>query len=104
MLGFDGATLTATRPHGFDGRPDADLSSSDCHVVPPSVDLKRPLPLAASGPSPPERKLQPLRRKSHMPAKSVLGLARSRVSIEQPVEAFVALRTFVQLLPLSLVL
>src|SRR6266550_2655347 len=104
MLEFDGATVTAMRPHGFFGRPAADLSSSDCQVAPPSVDLKRPLPLAASGPSPPERKVQPLRRKSHMPAKSVFGLARSNESIEQPVERLAPLSTFVHVLPPSAVL
>ena len=66
MLGFDGATVTATRPHGFDGSPgDAEISF---HVVPPSADLYRPLPLGAVGPSPPERKVHPLRRKSQRPA------------------------------------
>src|SRR5882724_6023482 len=104
MFGFDGAMVTAMRPHGLVGSPLADLSSSDCHVAPPSVDLNRPLPLGASGPSPPERKVQPLRRKSHMPAKSVFGLERSSDSIEQPVDAFAPLRIFVQFLPPSAVL
>ena len=49
------------------------LASSSVQVAPPSVDLKRPLPLGASGPSPPERNVQPLRRKSHMPAKISFG-------------------------------
>src|SRR4051812_46166024 len=66
--GFDGATATATRPHGLGGRPFAVLPSSSAHVVPPSVDLNRPLPLAASGPSPPDRNVQPLRRKSQRQA------------------------------------
>jgi hypothetical protein len=72
-LGFDGATVTATRPHGLGGSPLAVDESSCFHVVPPSVLLNRPLPLGASEPSPPERNVQPLRRKSHMPAYSVLG-------------------------------
>ena len=66
--GFEGATATAMRPHGFEGKPCALFSSSCVHDAPPSVLLKKPLPLTASGPSPPDRKVQPLRRKSHMPA------------------------------------
>ena len=66
MFGFDGATVTATRPHGFDGRPAA--AEISFHVAPPSVDLYKLLPLGAVGPSPPERKVQPLRRKSQRPA------------------------------------
>src|SRR5688572_13014900 len=87
-LGFDGATVTATRPQGFFGRPLPLASSSCVHVAPPSVDLNRPLPLGASGPSPPERNVQPLRRKSHMPAYSALGFLESIEIIEQPVDAF----------------
>src|SRR6185503_2445500 len=67
-FGFDGATVTATRPHGLVGNPLAVLSSRDAHVAPPSVLLNRPLPLGAFGPSPPERNVHPLRRKSHIPA------------------------------------
>jgi hypothetical protein len=100
---LDGATVTATRPHGLAGRPFADLSSRAVQVVPPSVLLKRPLALGLSGVSPPERKVQPLRRKSHMPAKSVRGDEGSIVIREQPVEALVPARTFVQVLPASVV-
>src|SRR5258705_8576232 len=67
-FGLDGATVTATRPHGLGGSPFAVLSSSCVQVAPPSVVLNRPLPLGAVGPSPPERNVHPLRRKSHMPA------------------------------------
>src|SRR5574338_924452 len=84
---FDGATVTATRPHGFGGSPFADSEVSSFHVAPPSVLLKSPLALGASGPSPPERKVQPLRRKSHRPAKSTFGFLASIDIIEQPVEA-----------------
>src|SRR5712691_9304944 len=100
----DGATATATRPHGLAGSPAALLASSSVHDAPPSVLLKRPLPLGASGPSPPERNVHPLRRKSHMPAKSVLGFWGSIESIEQPVDRLAPFRTFVHVLPPSVVL
>src|SRR2546425_2039412 len=76
-LGFEGATATATRPHGLVGRPLALWASSSVHDAPPSVVLNRPLPLGALGPSPPERNVHPLRRKSHVPAKSVFGDRKS---------------------------
>src|SRR5215471_1086215 len=100
--GFDGATATATRPHGFAGSPFA-LVSSAAHVVPPSVLLNSPLALGASGPSPPERNVHPLRRKSHMPAYSVLGDVGSIVISEQPVDGLAPARIFVQLFPASVV-
>src|SRR5439155_13761967 len=103
-FGFDGATLTAMRPHGFDGRPWALLSSSSVHDAPPSVLLNRPLPLVAAGPSPPERNVQPLRRKSHMPAKIVFGLWGSSEIIEQPVERFAPFSTLAHVFPPSVVL
>src|SRR6266700_6707248 len=101
-LGLDGATATATRPHGLDGSPFALLSS--VHDAPPSPLLNRPLPLGALAPSPPERNVHPLRRKSHMPAKIVLGFLGSSESIEQPVDAFGPFRIFVHVLPPSVVL
>src|SRR5215472_18275694 len=97
-LGFDGATATATRPHGFAGSPFALDVSNAVHVVPPSVLLNSPLALGLSGPSPPERKVHPFRRKSHMPAKRVLGDAGSIVISEHPVDALAPASTFVQLL------
>src|SRR5437868_7231797 len=102
MFGFDGAIVTAVRPHGFDGSPLFEEIS--CHVAPPSVVLNRPLALGAAGPSPPERKVHPLRRKSHRPAKSTFGFDGSMVMIEQPVEALGFFSTFVHVLPPSLVL
>src|SRR5712691_1000410 len=87
-FGFDGAMVTATRPQGFAGSPLALLSSSSFQVVPPSAVWKKPLPLAAAGLSPPERKVQPFRRKSHMPAKSTFGSCGFMEIIEQPVERF----------------
>src|SRR6266567_96581 len=65
--GLEGATATATRPHGFTGSPVAAVLRS-IHVAPPSVVLNSAEALGAVGPSPPERNVQPLRRKSHMPA------------------------------------
>src|SRR2546421_4615509 len=66
--GFEGATATAMRPNGFAGSPFAFASVSSVQFTPPSVLLNKPLPLDAPGPSPPERNVQPLRRKSHRPA------------------------------------
>src|SRR5437667_11883576 len=101
-LGLDGATATATRPHGLDGSPLAPLSS--VQDAPPSLLLNRPLALGASGPSPPERNVHPLRRKSHIPANSVFGVCGSIDIIEHPVDALAPLRTLVHVLPPSVVL
>src|SRR6185295_4443112 len=103
-LGFDGATVTATRPHGLGGSPFALLSSSCVQLAPPSVLLNNPLPLGASGPSPPERNVHALRRKSHIPAYSVREFFESIVSIEQPVELLPPARILVQDFPPSVVL
>src|SRR5690242_14263258 len=100
--GFEGATVTATRPHGFGGRPVLALRS--VQVAPPSVVLNNAEADGAVGPSPPERNVQPLRRKSHIPAYSVPGWAESIDSSEQPVERFAPLRIWVQVLPPSVVL
>jgi len=62
------------------------------------------LPEAASGPSPPERKVQPLRRKSHRPAITRSGLAGSSATDEQPVERLLPFRICVQVTPPSVVL
>src|SRR5438045_3711168 len=101
--GFDGATATATRPHGFGGRP-AEPAGSSVQVAPPSVVLNKPDALGAVALSPPERNVQPLRRKSHSPAYSVLGLDGSIASIEQPVERLPPRNTLVHVLPPSVVL
>src|SRR5690242_19634767 len=92
MLAFDGAITTSIRPHGPTGRPLADLSVSWVHVLPPSVDLWRPLPLAASGPSPPDRNVQLLRQKSHSPASIVSGFLGSSVTLAHPVDWLVPVR------------
>src|SRR5713226_3696864 len=96
--------VTATRPQGFAGSPLALFSSSSFQVVPPSAVWKKPLPLGAVAFCPPERKVQPFRRKSHMPAKRTLGSCGFMEIIEQPVERFVPFRILLQLLPPSVVL
>src|ERR1035438_2918740 len=103
-LGFPGATATAMRPQGLAGNPAADFSSKSFQVAPPSADTKSPLPLGAVGPSPPERNVQPLRRKSHIPAKSTLGSWELMEIIEQPVERFAPFRILFQVFPPSVVL
>src|SRR2546430_4648423 len=60
----------------FDCDWSSDVCSSDL-VAPPSVLLNSPEPLGAVALSPPERNVQPRRRKSHIPAYSVLGWAGS---------------------------
>src|SRR5205809_7434928 len=101
-LGLDGATATATRPHGLDGSPFALLSS--VQDAPPSLLLNRPLPLGALGPSPPERNVHPLRRKSHIPPMIVFGLVGSTDSIEHPAEGLDPFSTFPLVVPPSVVL
>ena len=96
--------MTAMRPQGLAGNPLALFSSRSCQVAPPSVVLKKPLPLGAVGLSPPERKVQPFLRKSHMAAKSTLGSCGFIEIIEQPVDGFGPLRIFSQVLPPSVVL
>src|SRR5260370_21150952 len=101
---FEGAMVTAIRPQGFAGSPLALFSSSSCHVAPPSVVLKKPLPLGVVGLSPPERNVQPLRRKSHIPAKRLLGSCGFMEIMEQPVERFAPFKILFQVLPPSAVL
>src|SRR5260370_39335821 len=96
---FEGAMVTAIRPQGFAGSPFALFSSSSCHVAPPSVVLKKPLPLGAVGPSPPERNVQPLPRDSHMPAKSPLQSCELTALMAQPVERFAPSTTLLQFFP-----
>src|SRR5262245_31807075 len=103
-FGSEGAIATAMRPHGAGGSPFAVCSSSCCHVAPPSVVVKSPEPETAFGPSPPERKVQPLRRKSHSPANRRSGFVGSIVRPEHPVDRFLPLRMSCQLLPPSVVL
>src|SRR5689334_5920879 len=104
MSGFEGATATAIRPQGLGGNPLALFSSSSCQVAPPSVVLKKPLPLGDVGLSPPERNVQPFLRKSHMPAKRTLESCELIEIMEQPVEVFGPFRILSQVLPPSVVL
>src|SRR5262245_32814846 len=104
MSGFDGAIVTARRPQGPGGSPFAVFSSSCSHVAPPSLVRNNPEPETAVGPSPPERKVQPLRRKSHKPAKRRSGFFGSIVRPEQPVDGFGPSRISFQVFPASVVL
>src|SRR5215469_4286558 len=102
--GFDGAYTTSTLPHGVLGRPLFDSAVIGAQLRPPSVEWKRPLADGASGPSPPERKVQPLRRKSHMPTRSSSGFEGFSVTDEQPVDGLAPLRASDQVRPPSVVL
>src|SRR5215469_8486481 len=95
---------TSTRPHGLAGIPLFVCAVSSLQVLPPSAERKRLLPLFASGPSPPERKVQPARRKSHIPANSASGFVGSIARPEQPVERLEPASTRLQLFPPSVVL
>src|ERR1041384_4575840 len=105
----DGATAIAVRPQGFGGNvfaggapePAARVANS-VNDLPPSFDMNMPLPDVAVGPSPPERNVQPLRRKSHRPAYTTSGDFGSSATVLQPVEAFVPARIFVNVAPPSL--
>jgi hypothetical protein len=66
--------------------------------------MKRPLPLEAVEFSPPERNVQPFRRKSHIPTKRVFESRELREAIEHPVERFAPLSILAQDLPPSVVL
>src|SRR5258705_2654382 len=98
-LDLDGAMAICARPQGFGPRP---LTS--VQLRPPSADLNSPLALDASGPFPPDRNVQPLRRKSQRPAKSTSGFFGSMAIVLQPVERFGPVRIRSQLLPPSVVL
>ena len=60
------------------------------HAPKASAVRRSALPLAALGPSPPERNVHPLRRKSQVPASSTSGFCGSMVRLEQPVDALPA--------------
>src|ERR1700681_2819811 len=102
--GLEGATVTATRPQGFAGKPCELFSSISFQVAPPSEETNSPLPLGAVEFSPPERNVHPLRLKSHIPAYRVVGFAGSMEIIEQPVERFGPFKILFQVLPPSVVL
>src|SRR5271165_6386936 len=96
--------VTASRPQGFAGRPFAVFSSSSFHVAPPSAVRKKALPLAAVAFSPPERNVQPLRRKSHIPANKTLGSFGSMEIVEQPVDKLAPFKMRFHVFPPSVVL
>src|SRR6185503_3962148 len=102
IRGSDGAYTTSTRPHGVAGRPL--LAVIGAQVRPASVERNMPLALAAFGPSPPDRNVQPWRRKSHIPAISTSEFLGSIATLEQPVEPLPPLSTSDQVLPPSAVL
>src|SRR5574337_317680 len=104
MEGLDGAIATAMRPYGFTGKPLLAWSVISVQDLPPSSERNNPLADAAVGDSPPERKVQPLRRKSHMPANSTFGFFGSIASEEQPVDRLRPFSTSVHDLPPSRVL
>src|SRR6266566_3597138 len=96
---LEGAIATSTRPHGFGPNP-----FNSVQLWPPSVDLNSALALGASGPFPPERKVQPLRRKSQSPAKTTSGFFGSIATVLQPVERLGPVKIRSQVLPPSVVL
>src|SRR6184192_1372778 len=94
----------ASRPYGFFAKPLFASGVTSVQVSPPSLERNNPLADGLSGPSPPERYSQPLRRKSHMQANIVLGFAGSIATSVQPVERFAHFRTCFHVLPPSLAL
>src|SRR4029077_7572725 len=98
---FEGAIATARRPYGFFGKPLFVSGVISVQVSPPSVERNNPLAEGLSGPSPPERYSQPLRRKSHRHAKISVGFAGLIATSVQPVERFAPLRTCLHVLPPS---
>src|SRR5450755_997394 len=95
--------VTAIRPKGFAGKPLFAASVISVQDLPPSEERNRPLPDFAAGDSPPERNVQPLRRKSHRPAKITFGSCGSMLIDAQPVDRLPPLSTRFQVLPPSLV-
>src|SRR5262249_53596305 len=81
---FEGAIAIAKRPYGFFGNPLFASGVTSVHVSPPSLDRNNPLDEGLSGPSPPERYSQPLRRKSHMHANIICGFAGSMATCVRP--------------------
>src|SRR3954469_14314143 len=104
MFVFDGAIETATRPNGFLGNPLFAVSETSVHDLPPSAERNNPLADGAVGDSPPERNVQPLRRKSQSDANTTLESFGSSVTDAQPVERFAPFNTWFQCAPPSVVL
>src|SRR5207248_2885975 len=93
----------ASRPYGFFGNPLFASGVTSVHVLPPSAERNNPLADGLSGPSPPERYSQPLRRKSHIQANMLSRLLGSIATSEQPVERFDPFKARLQVLPPSVV-
>src|SRR5436853_2815017 len=100
---FDGAIATAIRPYGFFGKPLLFSGVISFHVFPPSFERNNPLPEGAFGPSPPQRKVHPLRRKSQRAANMTFESFGSTTTVEQPVERLLPLTASAQFLPPSVV-
>src|SRR5438309_2257934 len=96
--------VTAMRPKGFFGKPLLAASVTSVQVLPASAERNKPLPDGAFGPSPPERNVQPLRRKSHKLANSTPGSFGSMLIMAQPVDGLPPFRIKFQDLPPSVVL
>src|ERR1700760_4529660 len=91
------------RPYGLGGMPCCEGAIS-LHVRPASMLRYSPLPETAFGPLPPERKVQPWRRKSQRPAIRTSGLEGSIATLPQPVDRLDPFNTSDQDLPPSAVL
>src|ERR1700749_436894 len=104
MFAFDGAIVTAIRPNGFFGKPLFAASVTSVQVLPPSAERYRPLAEGEAADSPPERKVQPLRRKSHSEANTTLESFGSSDTDAQPVDRFAPFNTCDQCAPPSVVL
>src|SRR5690349_15794075 len=94
----------ASRPYGFFGKPLLFSGVTSVQVAPPSFERNKPLADAAVGPSPPERNVQPFRRKSQVQASSEFGLPGSIAMVEQPVDRFPPFKIWFQVFPPSVVL
>src|SRR5438105_14260414 len=74
----------ASRPYGFFAKPLFASGVTSVQVSPPSFERNNPLAEGLSGPSPPERYSQPLRRKSHMQANMVFAFVGSIATYVMP--------------------
>src|SRR5205823_11832798 len=104
VLGSLGATASAMRPYGFARKPLLACGVISVQLLPPSALRYRPPPENAVGPSPPERNVQPLRRKSHRLANSTSGARGSRAMLPQPVDRLAPFSMSCQVPPPSVVL
>src|SRR2546430_16742650 len=100
---LDGAIAMAMRPYGFFGNPLLFSGVISLQVAPLLLERNNPLPEGAWGPSPPDRKVQPLRRKSHKPANITLASFGSITTVEHPVDALGPFRISSQVFPPSFV-